>query len=207
MLGFAQTEYFNPLDELGSGYGTRDIPAIKDHEINFPSSSQEVRPTNNSSKVNRKASYEEINNAIEQDLKAIEPDLLTKEETAQLIRDMKNKKITFEEYVNTLRNNTLAKQRIENNKNPQTNSYPVNNEDGKVVSFDTELTNFDRFENSPCYGEIGFSPAWDMNGLEQRYSECEKKHNINTTKKVLFGLAFILIIVAVIYFSLRKKRE
>ena len=147
------------------------------------------------------------NQVFSQTESQIEPDLLTKKQYDQLIKDINNKKITFEEGFNAYRNHDLAKRRIENNKNPQTNSYPVNNEDGKVVSFDTELTNFDRFENSPCYGEIGFSPTWDMDGLEQRYSECEKKHNINTTKKVLFGLAFILIIVAVIYFSLRKKRE
>ena len=137
----------------------------------------------------------------------IDPDLLTKEETAQLIRDMKNKKITFEEYKNALRNNTLATWKVENNKNPQTNSYPVNNQNAQVYGFDAKSTNFERFKSSPCYDEIGFSPIWDTDVLEQRYSECEKKNNINTTKKVLFGLAFILIIVAVIYFSLRKKRE
>ena len=169
MLGFAQTEYFNPLDELGSGYGTRDIPPIKDHEINFPSSSQEVTPTNNSRKVNRKASSEEIHNAFEQELRAIEQASQTSQanQTMQASQD--------------------------------------NNEYAKVSSFDVEATNFERFQNSPCYDEIGFNPTWDLTNLEKTYTDCESKKNIKTAMNALYILAFAVIIGIVIYFSRKKN--
>lgn len=77
----------------------------------------------------------------------------------------------------------------------------------QVYSFDTKSTNFERYKSSPCYDEIGFSPIWDMDVLEQRYCACEKELNLDILMKVLFCLAFVSIIVAVIYFSLRKKRE
>jgi len=51
ILGFSQTEYFDPLDELGSGYGSRNINEIKDNEINFPSSSEEDQPTNKQQRI------------------------------------------------------------------------------------------------------------------------------------------------------------
>ena len=157
MLGFAQTEYFNPLDELGSGSGNRDIPAFKNNEINFPSSSLDVRPTNNSSKVNRKASSEEIHNAIEQELRAIE----------QASQD--------------------------------------NNEYAKVSSFDAESTNFERFQNSPCYDEIGFNPTWDLTSLEKTYTDCESKKKIETAMSVLYILAYAVIIGIAIYFRSKKN--
>lgn len=166
MLGFAQTEYFNPLDELGSGYGNRDIPAIKDHEINFPSSNEEVRPANSSSKVNRKVSSEEIHNDFEQELRAIEQTSQVSQ-VSQVSQD--------------------------------------NNEYAKVSSFDPEATNFDRFENSPCYDEIGFNPTWDLTSLEKRYCDCENEKNLKTAMNVLYILAFAAVIIGVFYFS-RKKR-
>lgn len=163
MLGFAQTEYFNPLDELGSGYGSRDIPAIKDHEINFPSSNEEVRPANSSSNVNRKVSSEQIQNAFEKKLRAIEQS----SQVNQVSQD--------------------------------------NNEYAKVSSFNVEATNFDRFENSPCFDEIGFNPTWDLISLDKRYCDCENEKNFKTAMNVLYILAFAAVIIGVFYFS-RKKR-
>ena len=36
IICFSQDEHFDPLDELGSGYGNRDMEKMQDPEINFP---------------------------------------------------------------------------------------------------------------------------------------------------------------------------
>lgn len=157
MIGFSQTESFDPLDELGSGYGTRDIPAIKNHEINFPSPSEEQQPINNATKVNKK-------------------------------------NFDFDAYVNAYKTNIRAKLQTHQDKNVY----------AKVQSYDAGATNFKRFQNSPCFDEIGFNPTWDLTSLEKRYSDCESQKNIKIVMNALYILAFAVIIGIVLYFS-RKK--
>jgi hypothetical protein len=158
ILGFSQTENFDPLDELGSGYGSRNIEEIKDNEINYPSSSEEVRSTNNSSKVNKKD-------------------------------------FDYDAFANDLKN----KHRAEMQSNQDESEY------AKVYSYDAEATNFDRFQYSPCYDEIGFNPTWDLTSLEKRYSECENEKNFKTTMNVMYILAFAAVIIGVFYFSNKKR--
>jgi len=158
ILGYSQNEYFDPLEDLGYGYGSRNIEEIKDNKINFPSSSEEVHPTNISSKAN-------------------------------------NKKIDFQAYKNAYKNNIRA----------QLQTNQDNNEYAKVYSFETQGTNFDRFENSPCYDEIGFNPTWDITSLEKRYSDCEKDKNLKLALNALYIIAFALIIGAVFFYSRKKQ--
>lgn len=88
----------------------------------------------------------------------------------------------------------------------RTQSYEDKNTWPTVSSFDTEATNFERFEQSPCYNKIGFDPAWDIENLEESYSDCENEIYIKTSFNVLYILAFIIIIGIVIYYSKQKKK-
>jgi hypothetical protein len=144
------------------------------------------------------------------------------DEMDKVFNDYKNHKISFEEYKNAVEQETRNKLRsfdtrkqengFDKNENEsstknnyQTAPEETANNSGKIVSFDTKATNFDRFENSPCYDEIGFNPTWDLTSLEKRYSECENAKNLKTVMNVLYIFAFVLIIGIVFYFS-RKKR-
>jgi hypothetical protein len=83
-----------------------------------------------------------------------------------------------------------------------------NNEYAKIQTYDAEAYNYERFANSPCFDKIGFSPTWDMESLENQYSDCESENNLKKTMDVLYIFIFILIFALVIFYSLPKdKRE
>ena len=156
------------------------------------------------------------------------------EEMVKIVNDYKNHKISFEEYSNAFMQNVRneARKNINsretknnssdfdqnqsnfsgstegnyyNNENYQSKPKTTQANTAKVYSFDPEATNFDRFENSPCYDEIGFNPTWDLTSLEKRYCDCENEKNLKTAMNVLYILAFAAVIIGVFYFS-RKKR-
>lgn len=65
----------------------------------------------------------------------------------------------------------------------------------------------DRFLNSPCYGDIGFSPTWNRKQLDARYCDCEnKKHwkqfGIGATVTLLIGGVGLMV-----WLSRRKSRN
>lgn len=82
-----------------------------------------------------------------------------------------------------------------------------NNEYAKIQSFDAEATNFERFENSPCYDKIGFNPTWDTSELEQQYKECENEYYFKKTMNIVYITLFIVIVGVVIFFSLSKEKR
>ena len=78
---------------------------------------------------------------------------------------------------------------------------------GKIQSWDPSATNFKRFKNSPCFDELGFNPMGDLASLEQAYRECEKVKNSNRNLSVLYILAFVVLLSAIIFFSLPKEKR
>lgn len=78
---------------------------------------------------------------------------------------------------------------------------------GKIQSFDANATNYERFKNSPCFDELGFNPMGDLASLEQAYIECENVKNTNRNLSVLYILGFIVLLSAIIFFSLPKEKR
>ncbi len=82
-----------------------------------------------------------------------------------------------------------------------------NNDYAKIQTFDAEALNFDRFLNSPCYDKIGFNPTWDMNWLEQQYSECESEYYTKKALNILYLVLFISILVIIVIFTIPKEKR
>jgi len=76
----------------------------------------------------------------------------------------------------------------------------------RTFHFDAEATNFERFRTSPCYDKLGFNPLGDLKELEREYVECEKQHYIDTSYTVLKYLGMTCLIVAIVYFGIRKSK-
>jgi hypothetical protein len=77
-------------------------------------------------------------------------------------------------------------------------------------SYNPDELNFDRFKNSPCFDEIGFSPTWDTESLESKYSECENDKLKDKSSKILFVALFVIVVAVIAYFSivqLKKKTK
>ncbi len=74
-------------------------------------------------------------------------------------------------------------------------------------TFDPEALNYDRFKNSPCFDKIGFNPTWDMSSLEDEYSDCEQEHYFNLIFKVIIGFIFLIVLIAVVFYSLPKEKR
>jgi hypothetical protein len=84
------------------------------------------------------------------------------------------------------------------------------NEWAKIYTYNPVKINFSRFKNSPCYDDIGFHPMnlkseEDVKSLEKFYEKCESEKNTQFLVKFLFAAIFILILVVVIYYSIKRK--
>lgn len=77
----------------------------------------------------------------------------------------------------------------------------------KIESFDAEALNFDRYQGSPCFDKIGFNPTWDMNWLEQQYSECENEYYTKKTLNIIYVVLFISILIIIVIFSIPKEKR
>jgi hypothetical protein len=84
------------------------------------------------------------------------------------------------------------------------------NEWAEIYTYNPVKINFSRFKNSPCYDDIGFHPMnlqseEDVKSLEKFYEKCEAEKNTQLLLKFLFAAIFILILVVVIYYSIKRK--
>lgn len=188
---FHAQEGFNPLDPLGPSYGKmnrsiHDVSVQDDwvekmpgtKNINFPD--VYYGPTNSGKPKNTapKNAIEEFEGELN------EVKSLPKNQQAQAAGN------TWEKHMNR-----IAAQ------NQDFNTY------SKVQSFDANETNYERFKNSPCFDELGFNPMGDLASLEQAYIECENVKNTNRNLSVLYILGFILLLSAIIFFSLPKEKR
>jgi hypothetical protein len=171
IICFSQDEHFDPLDELGSGYGNRDMEKMQDPKINFPTTKD----------------YEEMYTGKK----------INRNKEIGLETTSSDKKFDFESY----------KKGISNNLKADFESLQDNSTYAKVSTFDTEATNYKRFENSPCFNELGFNPNSDMQELEKRYLKCEQEHNTKTIFNIGYVLIFLFVIYLVVYFSIPKDKR
>ena len=188
---FHAQEGFNHLDPLGPSYGKmnrsiHDVSVQDDwvekmpstKNINFPD--VYYGPTNSGKPKN--TAPKNANEEFESELNEVKS--LPKNQQAQAAGN------TWEKHMNR-----IAAQ------NQDFNTY------SKVQSFDANATNYERFKNSPCFDELGFNPMGDLASLEQAYRECEKVKNTNRNLSVLYILGFILLLSAIIFFSLPKEKR
>jgi hypothetical protein len=167
----SQDEHFDPLDELGSGFGNREMEKMQDPEINFPTS-EDYEEMSTGKKINRNKEMGSENTSSK-------------------------KKFDFDSY----------KKGISNKLKADFESLQDNSTYAKVSTFDTEATNYKRFENSPCFNELGFNPNSDLQELEKRYLKCEQEHNTKTIFNIGYVLIFLFVIYLVVYFSIPKDKR
>lgn len=189
--GFHAQEGFNSLDPLGPSYGKmnrsiHDVSVQDDWVEKMPSSKKinfpdPYYPPANPTKSNNTAP-KNANEEFKSELNDVKS--LPKNQQAQAAGN------TWEKHMNR-----IAAQ------NQDFNTY------SKVQSFDAKATNYERFKNSPCFDELGFNPMGDLASLEQAYRECEKVKNTNRNLSVLYILAFIVLLSAIIFFSLPKNKR
>jgi hypothetical protein len=193
IICFSQDEHFDPLDELGSGYGNREIERTPDHEINFPNHDLKINNNNKNYKKHKKLKnqtpqekFDALMNKVQAKANAVQ----SKDEYANINSHEKNA-------------NAYQRINIENYKTSNKDEIKDNgNEYSKIKTYDTELTNYKRFKNSSCFNEIGFNPTWDIKSLEMKYKECENEHKVQSGLKIIFILCFILIVLLVVFYSL-----
>lgn len=187
---FHAQEGFNPLDPLGPSIGRNrsihDVTPQNDwvekmpssKNINFPDA---YYPPANPTKSNNTAP-KNANEEFESELNEVKS--LPKNQQAQAAGN------TWEKHMNRIA--------------AQNQGFKANS---SIQSFDVEATNFERFKNSPCFEELGFNPMGDLASLEQAYIECENVKNTNRNLSVLYILGFILLLSAIIFFSLPKEKR
>ena len=187
---FHAQEGFNPLDPLGPSIGRNrsihDVTPQNDwvdkmpstKNINFP----EVNfgPTNSGKPKN--TAPKNANEELESELNKVKS--LPKNQQAQAAGN------TWEKHMNRIA--------------AQNQGFKANS---SIQSFDAKATNYERFKNSPCFDELGFNPMGDLASLEQAYIECENVKNTNRNLSVLYILGFILLLSAIIFFSLPKEKR
>lgn len=108
-----------------------------------------------------------------------------------------NEPKTLEELAQKRGIESLERQMRLNNTNEQMTSY----------TFNTEVTNYERFKNSPCFDKIGFNPLYlktpeDVKALEEIYKNCEYQYTLSKIWKGSFFGVFVLVLVATIYFGI-----
>lgn len=194
--GFSQTEYFNPLDELGSGYGNRELEIYQNPEINFPSENNYKTTKNNNRNTKKKSKFRPhayLDSIFNANLDRSNPknkDYINSESHLRINQSFSD-------------NNT----RIRNKSDLLIEVNKENNKYGQITTFNTETTDFQRFKNSPCFDEIGFSPTWDLESLYKSYNHCESEKNKKKLMNILFILSFVVVIAIVLYLSLKKSKN
>jgi hypothetical protein len=108
--------------------------------------------------------------------------------------------MSHQERVNTL-NQSLRREIQSNQDASKGNTF------AQTYSYNPDELNFDRFKNSPCFDEIGFSPNWDTESLESRYSECENDKLKDKSSKILFVALFVIVVVLIAYFSIVQAKK
>ena len=87
-----------------------------------------------------------------------------------------------------------------------TKKYVDPNQAARVITFDAEATNFDRYQNSPCYNTLGFSPLGDLKEQENRYLKCEEVYYRKRNKNIVLYVGMFLILASIVYFGIRKRK-
>ena len=93
------------------------------------------------------------------------------------------------------------------------NQLKLHNPKGQLetYAFDSKSTNYERFKNSPCFDKIGFSPLSlktpeNVKALEEIYEACEHRNTVSKFWKGTFFGAFVLVLLATIYFGIGKDK-
>lgn len=77
----------------------------------------------------------------------------------------------------------------------------------KVYNYDAEALNYKRFESSPCFSKLGFSPFRSPDEQERMYQTCESEYYKNLTIKIASSLLIFGFIAYMIYTSLKRKKK
>lgn len=136
------------------------------------------------------------------DFKNKKPDFLDNEIEEKLkVNNYDTSKKTLEEVAAERGMEWLQRSMEREDKNAQMTPY----------TFDTKATNYERFRNSPCFDKIGFNPLnlktpEDVKALEEIYNDCEYHYTLSKIWKGTFFGAFILVLLATIYFGIGKDK-
>jgi hypothetical protein len=79
----------------------------------------------------------------------------------------------------------------------------------RIISFDWEKANADRFVNSPCFRDLGFDPRRDSQELERIYKECEdakSKRGMEKNLKVGFGILLVVSFFGGFIYRFKKSK-
>jgi hypothetical protein len=85
-------------------------------------------------------------------------------------------------------------------------SYIDSNHKARVFSFDAKATNFERYEKSPCYNTLGFSPFGELIEQEKRYLKCEEIYYKKRNKNLLIFSGMFLILASIVYIGVKKRQ-
>jgi hypothetical protein len=77
---------------------------------------------------------------------------------------------------------------------------------GAVVSYDEEASNYKRFEESPCFDKLGFSPFRSPDEQERMYQSCESEYYKSLMIKIVSSVLIFGFIAYMIYISMKRKK-